>query len=132
MKKITPHYNQLGYVESYTVSDVSQAEIEANGRVSEWYMKISTIIFLLILIPPLFFMLSPVLYFVSRHILKKGGEFKKRKLLVIVNKVTLAILIYWIICLSIILICGTVYFLHRFGIIEVPFLDKITDLFKKL
>ena len=129
MKRITPERNLFGDVTGYTVSDVDPREIEINGKVAEAYMKITAVFFALIFLPPLFIMASPILYFVSRNMLKKESEFKNRKLLVVVNKITLVILIYWIVCLSLILIFGTVYFLYRFGVIEIPLLDQILEMF---
>ncbi len=128
MKRITPERNVYGYIDSYTVSDVSEREIQINGTVSEWYLKISTLFYVLIFLPPLFILLSPILYFVSKNILKKGGEFKNRKMFIVVNKITLGITVYWIVCLIIMLICGIVYLLHYFGIIEVQFADKLIEL----
>ena len=132
MKRITPERNLYGRITGYTVSDVSEQEIEANGTVANWYMKLSVFGFLLIVFPPLFILLSPVLYFVSKRVLREGGDLKHKKLLTVVNKITFAILIYWIASLAVALIGVVVFSLHYFEIIDVPFLDLILEHFKNL
>ena len=123
MKRITPETNVFGKVTGYTVSDVSESEIEANGIVSEWYLKIQSVLILLVCLPPLFILFSPVIYFVTRHILQKGCDLNNKKFIVIINKITFGILIYWILSLCLIFLFGIVFLLHYLGIVEIPIFD---------
>ena len=135
--KIIPNRNLFGSIESYTVreeTDVEKAEDRAAGTVAQWWLYGFLGLFLLPFIP-MVLALSPIWYFVTRHMLKKEKEkntpdtSKKVKFLKIANKITLVVFIWLIVSWTIILVCGSIFLLYYFGMIDIPILDQMIEAF---
>lgn len=133
--KITPNRNAFGDITSYSVDEVDSATIQANGTVADWMFK-GSLIFWIFPIISACILLSPVIFFVSRHLLKKyEGRLGANdlKILKIAKKLSLGVLIWMVFCWVIMLIGATVLLLQHIGVIDVPILrlivEQITGLF---
>lgn len=109
--KIIPKRNLYGSIESYSVYEDDALTSWANGTVATWLLRLPFMLFLLAI--------SPIMYFVTLHMLRKERKKTHR------NKrrwVKLIIANIIFLCWGIMQICVFCFLLDYLEMINIPFL----------